>query len=151
MADALKPIELTLNTDDLASDWAKYTVHHLYDALNEYDINISGPLFRSIERELVRNGGHIERVLIKFFQYGRFLDIGVGRGVSIGAAGTSAFSAARNDNGSLKKYRRKPKKWFSKSYYADVQRFKEIFAKKFAADIPIQLSTALTARVDIAA
>lgn len=150
MAD-FKPVELNLDTDALVTEWAKYTVHHLYEALNNYDISISGPLFRSIQNELTRNGGHIEKVLTKFFQYGRFLDMGVGRGVPIGAAGTSAFSAARNDNGSLKSYRRKAKKWFSKSYYADVQRFKELYIRTFNNQIPIQIGAALTAQVNLAA
>jgi hypothetical protein len=150
--DSFKAVQLNLDTDKLATEWAKYTVLHLQEYIEEHmSAAATRELMKSIRNELSRNGGNIDKVVLKFLQYGRFWDMGVGRGVPIGGAGSGAFSAARNDNGTLKKYRRKPVKWFSKTYYREVQSFKELYAKMFNKEIPIQISAALTVEVKLAA
>ncbi len=147
--DISTPVELKINNEQLLSDWARYTVYKLYEALNGFMIDINGPLFRSIQTELVKSGGDVEAVLLKFLQYGRFVDMGVGRGVPIGSAGSGAFSAARNADGKLKAYRRKPKHWYSKTWYAEVQKLKDLFVKEFGKDIPVAIHDALTVDIQL--
>ena len=81
--DLNTPLDLKLDTDELFSWWAKYTVDRLHDALNTIGVDISGPLFKSIFNELERSGGDVSKVVTKFLAYGRFVDMGVGRGVTL--------------------------------------------------------------------
>lgn len=126
--EPIKPVELNADTDKMATDWAKYTVNHLYEALNKYQVDIGGPLFKSIKTELERNGGHIEKVITKFNQYGRFLDMRVGRGVTI-------------EEGNQNRRRKKP--WYAKSYYSDVTRFRVLYMQIYGQEISTQISEAL--------
>lgn len=147
-----KPVTLKLNTAQFASMWAEVTIDRLHQALDKFNIGkLDGALWRSLQAEIVKSNGDVDRVITRFMQYGRFVDMGVGRGVSIGAAGTSAFAAARNANGTLKKYARKPKKWFSRTYYHEVQRFVELYSDEFSKQIPVQIAEALNAEIKLAA
>ncbi|MDB4922808.1 hypothetical protein, partial [Mucilaginibacter sp.] len=124
----------------------------LHQALDKYNIGkLDGQLWKSLQEHIVKNNGDAQKVIIQFLQCGRFVDMGVGRGVPIGAAGTSAFSAARNANGTLKHYARKPKPWFSRAYYRESQRFAELFAKEFNKQIPVQIIEAMNTNITLAA
>lgn len=143
---------IQLNPDQMITQWAKYTVQRLQESIYERESSASTrALMRSIKTELVRAGGDIDKVITRFLQYGRFYDMGVGRGVPIGAAGSGAFSAARNGDGTLKQYHRKPVKWFSPVYFHEVQRFTELYTQLFKQQIPVQIAEAMTAQISLAA
>jgi hypothetical protein len=152
MGGPLVNLETALQKDRMISDWAKYTVQRLQESIYDREsAAATRELMRSIKMELIKAGGDIERVILKFLQYGRFYDMGVGRGVPIGAAGSGAFSAARNNDGTLKQYRRKPVKWFSPVYYREVQKFNQLYVELFREGIPVQIAEALTQNVTLAA
>jgi hypothetical protein len=145
-----QPVNITLNTEQLARKWAEIDVDKLHNALDKYNIGkLDGPLWRSIQAAVVAANGDAEKVLTRFFQHGRFLDMGVGRGVPIGLAGNGAFSAGRNDDGTLRHNRRRKKPWYSKTYYADVQRFKELYLQIFNQQVPGQISEALAGNMSM--
>lgn len=132
------------NSEDFARKWAEVTVDRLHQALDKFDIGkLDGELWKSIVSEVVANNGDVEKVITKFLTYGRFVDMGVGRGVPIGGAGTSQFSAARNDDGTLKQYRRRPKPWYSRTYYSEVQRFAELYARDKGESISLDIADRL--------
>jgi len=134
------------------SKWAEYTVSRLHEALDKFRRPVwTDRLYNSLNTELIKANGDVDAVILKFMQYGRFVDMGVGRGVPIGAAGSGIFSAARHENGQLKTYRRKPEKWFSKTYYAEVQKIKDLYVKAFGNEIPFAIKDALTAEITITA
>lgn len=152
MADQTTPVELKFDVRELAQKWSEFTVDKLHDALDKYNIGkLDGALWKSIQDQVVANGGDVEKVITRFLQYGRFVDMGVGRGVPIGGAGTKQFSNARNNDGTLKRYARKPRPWFSKTYYHETQRFAELYAQAFQKQIPLQISDALNANIKLAA
>lgn len=145
-----QPVNLTFDLDQLARGWAKFADLHLAEYLREHQsAAATNALLKSIISRVASTGNTIDQVLTQFLQYGRFYDMGVGRGVPIGAAGTGAFSAARNANGSLKRYRRKAVKWFSRTYYREVQRFKELYVEHFNQDIPVKIADAMNANINL--
>ena len=148
MAEETNAPDLTAKMDAFWDEVAKYTAEHLQEALETY----RGPkwtdtLMKSILTELVKSGGSVQQMLTRFRQYGRFVDMGVGRGVPIGAAGTGAFSAARTDDGKLKRYRRRKKPWYSKTYFHEVQKIKELYAREFGNTIPVAIQEELSATI----
>ncbi|QTE38486.1 hypothetical protein J3L18_05260 [Mucilaginibacter gossypii] len=148
--DQQYPINVTLNTEQFALKWAEILTDRLHNALDKYNIGkLDGPLWMSIHAAVIAAGGDAEKVITRFLQYGRFIDMGVGRGVPIGLAGTGAFSAARNDDGTLRRNRRRKKVWYSKTYYADVMRFKELYLQIFNQQVPGQITEALAGDISM--
>ncbi|MHB8209063.1 hypothetical protein [Mucilaginibacter sp.] len=146
------PADIQLSTEQFFTDWAAYTVQRLRGALDKYRRPTwTDSLYNSLVTEVSQSGGNVDAVILKFLQYGRFIDMGVGRGVPIGAAGSGQFSAARNAKGQLKSYRRKPEHWYSKTYFAEVQKVKELYQEAFSNSIPVQIKEALTAQINISA
>jgi len=121
-----------INMDEAVEAWAKITVDKFHEALDEHEIGLlDGDLWRSIAFELARNGGNIEEVIFKLRAYGRFVDMGVGRGVPIGGKGSSAFEKSRKDNGQLHQYGRKPKHWYSTTKTREVAILRLVLVSKY--------------------
>ncbi|SEM66597.1 hypothetical protein SAMN05192574_101395 [Mucilaginibacter gossypiicola] len=75
----------TININDAVKGWAEVTIDRFHEALDKYDIGrLDGALWQSLAYELVQANGDIERVIIKFKQYGRYIDMRVGKGRPIG-------------------------------------------------------------------
>ncbi|MES2808784.1 MAG: hypothetical protein V4619_09185 [Bacteroidota bacterium] len=118
--------------NDAVKGWAEVAIDKFHQALDDYEIGrLDGALWKSLAYELVQNGGDVEAVIIKFKQYGRFVDMGVGRGVPVGVRGTPAFSKSRKDNGQLHKYGRKAKLWYSKTKYREVAILRQILVASY--------------------
>lgn len=87
--------------------WVSMTIDSLHQALDQYNIGkLDGRLWKSIMGEVIHSGQDVEKIVIKFAQYGRFVDMGAGRGV--------------------KKGNRKRKPWFSKIKTREVARLREL-------------------------
>jgi len=114
--------------------WLRLSVEKMHQALGQYGIKQS-KLSQSIVGEIIRNGQEAEQIIIKFAQYGRFVDMGVGRGMPIGSRkqlGEKQFSKKRNRGGQLHHYYRSPKPWFSKTKVREVARLRELLANHYA-------------------
>ena len=89
--------------------WLSMTIDSLHQALDQYNIGkLDGRLWESIMGEVIHSGQDVEKIVIKFAQYGRFVDmgVGVGRGVKTG--------------------KRKVKPWFSKTKTREVARLRTL-------------------------
>jgi hypothetical protein len=122
--------------------WAEIAIDKLREALDTYDIGkLDGALWQSFAYQLVQNNGDIEKVVIKFAQYGRYVDMGVGRGVATGKRGTEAFSKYRKQNGQLHRYGRKPKPWYSKTKTKEVGLLRLILVRDYGVKTLADLET----------
>jgi hypothetical protein len=100
--------------------WADIVTDNWFDKIDKLKIGYSFQLEESIRFELIGNSGNMpERVDFTFNHYGKFVDMGVGKGVEIGDV---------KDRGES---RRRPKKWYSKTMYAQIIKLREILAKKY--------------------
>ncbi|MNT48741.1 hypothetical protein D3C72_1855380 [compost metagenome] len=103
--------------------------------MDRYMIIGDDRLYHSFATELQSNGGDVERVLIKFNNYGRFVDMGVGRGVPLGsrkALGDDAYSRSRGESGRLHHMARKAKPWYSKTKRREIGKLRRILEIRFA-------------------
>ncbi|WP_343524398.1 hypothetical protein [Pedobacter sp.] len=116
----------------LVNAWLDILIDKLHDALDFYEIGkLDGELWKSIIGHVIQANGDVDSVIVKFMQYGRFVDMGVGRGMSKGSRlelGESNFSKKRNRLGQLLKLRRKAKPWYSKTKWREVLRLRELLA-----------------------
>jgi hypothetical protein len=100
--------------------WADIVTDNFFDKIEKLKIGYSWQLEDSIGYELISNAGGLpERVEFAFNYYGKFVDMGVGKGVEIGAV------KDRSDHG------RRPKKWYSKTMYAQIMKLRDILQKKY--------------------
>lgn len=133
-----------LNFDDQVSLWGKFAAEKLVKALGRHKIGKSGALKESIYNEIQKNGGDAYKALFKFLQYGRFVDIGTGRGFARGAKGSASFAISRNNNGTLKAtVNRNPKPWYSKTMYREIK----ILSEKLLADMDEKVMNTIQARI----
>lgn len=134
--------------------WAKYAVQHFQDELNKkvYGLRASkkgvqrsslgkGYKFGSGKSrtnalrqtwfQTVNAGGGQERVTLQFLLYGRFLDMGVGRG----ASHTDKLVARQLKHGKVGRTR---KAWYSKRKAYEVKRLSEILAER-SLHVPLDM------------
>ena len=100
--------------------WADIVLSNWMDKIEKLRIGYSFQLDESLKYEIISNAGNLpERVEFSFNYYGKFVDMGVGKGVTIDLV------KDRSD------HRRRPKKWYSNTMYAEIIKLREILAKKY--------------------
>lgn len=134
-----------INMDQAVTAWANVTIARFKEALKKEGIEeYSRDLLESLMAEMSRTGGDIEQVIFKFKGYGRFVDMGVGRGVAVGSRGTEAFKKKRNADGKLKSYGRTKKPWYSKTKTREVAILRELLVKEFGVKTLAEIENGLT-------
>ncbi len=121
-----------LSPQEIAEKWAFFTVSIWREKLHKYKIGRSGgPLYSSFQKNVTTApDGSVMKINFAFKYYGKFVDMGVGKGTPIG--GVNENRTSRKLEGKMLGNRRRPKKWYSKTFYAEVATLKEIMAREWA-------------------
>lgn len=115
----------TINTSQVVSDWAQYTVQRLQKSLLKKKVGQTGILNNSMIYAIKSMGGQPTSVQIEFSYYGKFVDMGVGRGQKIESV------ASNRDIVSLLGVGRRPKKWFSKTMYGEIAALRKLLGQEY--------------------
>jgi hypothetical protein len=100
--------------------WADIVIQIWLDKIEKLHVNYSYQLADSFVNHVISHAnGDARMVEFAFNYYGKFVDMGVGRGVSLEDV---------QQPGNI----RRPKPWYSKTFFAEVQKLKVIFAEKYA-------------------
>jgi len=100
--------------------WADIVIKNWLAKIDAMGIHDTYELSQSFIHHIISNaGGDIARIEFAFLFYGRFVDMGVGKGIKI------------EDTG-MKESRRRPHKWYSPVIYSQVKKLTEILAEKYA-------------------
>lgn len=142
-------INSKINLKAALRSWAAYSVDHFGDELDKkvYRTRLrKGSTPRSGNLRSRSNWwtsvGSVDRVMIQFLQYGRYVDMGVGRGVS----DTDRKVTRLLREGSPGR-RRKP--WYSKRKSYEIKRLREVLAKMHVT-IPVDaIENALSFSVNL--
>jgi hypothetical protein len=119
-----------LSEREIAESWAKITIIKWKRKLAINKIGDSGTLLRSFKYNVLASAqGDVLKISLLFEYYGRFVDMGVGKGVRISDVKESLTS--RKLSGKMLGNRRRPKKWYSKTFHAEVMKLGEIFAREY--------------------
>jgi hypothetical protein len=120
-----------LTQPEIADAWAKFTVKAWQDKISKLKIGSSGQLMDSFVRNVVMGAqGDVVKIQFAFRYYGRFVDMGVGKGVKIGGVRTNATS--RRLEGKMLGNRRHPEKWYSKTLRHEQLRLIELLAEYYS-------------------
>ncbi|HAQ19597.1 MAG TPA: hypothetical protein DCR40_10260 [Prolixibacteraceae bacterium] len=104
--------------------WAEIVIKTWLEKIIRLNINYSHALYNSFAHHVITNAnGDPERIEFAFLYYGKFVDMGVGNGVSKSEA-TELVAAGMNG--------RHAKPWYSKTFYHQLQVLRELLAEKYA-------------------
>lgn len=120
-----------LNVDKEIDAWADIAIERFQKVLKQKKIGVTGNLYRSFEKEVQKSGGNVQAVFIRFAMYGRFRDMGVGRGMKAHERETNRWNLIANKayGADVEYSRRRPKRWFNKPKMAQIYRLREILAE----------------------
>lgn len=107
--------------------WAKLTIEKWQEQLTAQNIGVSFELKRSFENEVRTSAQGAAEIALKFRMYGRFRDMGVGRGLKANErASNSANRSGRRAGANVSAYGHRPKKWLNKIAAHQTYRLSEL-------------------------
>lgn len=120
-----------LNMKETVDAWAEIVLRIWEEQIKDYDAIYSWQLIDSLQQHVhFHSNGNPERIDFFYKYYGKFVDMGVGSGVTL--SNQDALLA-------LEQTERKRKPWFSETFYYQVRVLGEIMAKKYAHKAAISI------------
>ena len=96
--------------------WAKYVIERWENKIVRLRIHHTGELLKSFQTHIfTQANGDPDKIEFAFNYYGKFVDMGVGRGVPMGS-----------ESGNRRK-----KEWYSKTFFSQVKRIAELLHDKY--------------------
>ena len=131
--------------------WLEYTLDDLRESLRKLKIDDTGHLLASVQGHLVAAAGDdVQKLSIAYAVYGKFVDMGVGRGMGAGVRKRdSDYARIRDERGRLRQYSRKPRPFASKVLGKQSFRLSVLLSDYFGATITARIQNALPAQVTI--
>lgn len=119
-----------INQRGTAEAWANILIEKWQKAIKDKGIGVTGDLANSFSREIQSAGSDVKAIIMRFNFYGRFRDMGVGRGLRAYERGTnkSNLIASKRYGADVSFVGRQPKKWYNKIKTAQTYRLGEILA-----------------------
>lgn len=123
-------INSRINYKGSVQAWVKYTVKDWKTEIAKKKIGHSGQLLQSFRTHTYfGKDAELIEATFRFNFYGRFVEMGVGKGTKIGDVVENKITRSLMGR---KAAPRRPKKWYSKKLFFNANRLQEIIAKKFA-------------------
>ncbi|MDR2064446.1 MAG: hypothetical protein LBP85_01855 [Prevotellaceae bacterium] len=95
--------------------WAKIVIERWEHKISNMDVISEGELLRSFQAHVTADSnGNAEKITFTFAYYGRFAELGVGKGVKAGMESA-----------------RKKKPWYTKVFFGQVNALARIMAEKY--------------------
>lgn len=107
--------------------WTEILIDAWLDRIAKLNIGYYFQLEDSFEHEIIGNGSLPTEVRLMFKYYGKFVDMGVGRGIKLEDVKSNRMDFSAGVGGSA----RRAKKWYSKTFYSEVMKLGEILARKY--------------------
>ena len=131
MANVNSSGKKVLSVLETVDAWGHFTIKIWQEKLAKYKIGRSGRLNTSFSKSIAGTAkGENIVIRFQFLYYGKFIDMGVGKGTPLG--GVKENKTSRALSGKMTGNRRFPKKWYSKTLFAETATLKEILARDFA-------------------
>ncbi|MCA8830192.1 hypothetical protein [Hymenobacter pini] len=121
--------------------WLEITLSNLREQIIRLKVKDTGELLDSIKGHLVAaSDGDVQKLSIAYALYGKFADMGVGRGMGAGVRkSNSAYTRIRDEKGQLYRYSRKKRQWYSKEMGRQTFRLSTLLSE-FYGDTMIALA-----------
>lgn len=118
--------------------WADIVIEKLRMNIEEIPVIDEGNLHDSLLQTLLVNAGQdIDKIEFSFKLYGIYVDMGVGKETKKGSSGDLGFHKNREE-----------KEWFSKKYYGQIMKLKELLIDKYSQSIAYTMVNILSEDFD---
>jgi hypothetical protein len=108
-----------LNINVTLQAWADIVIDRWEQKIQTLKINYSHQLYESFHNHVrAEADGNAAKIEFAFNYYGKFVDMGVGKGVKLEDRGTVTT--------------RRPKKWYSSVFFTEIKKLGYILAEKYA-------------------
>lgn len=121
------------NKRETIAAWADITLKIWQEKITELKVWETGALYESLENTLLGMAGNdVDKIEFSFKLYGIFVDMGVGKEIFRGNDGDLGETPIR-----------KRKEWYSRIFYREVMRLREILMEKFGEEVARQVVFAM--------
>ncbi|MDO7849242.1 hypothetical protein Q5H92_22955 [Hymenobacter sp. M29] len=131
--------------------WLEFTLSNLRERLRTLKAVDTGELLESVKGVLIGGAGDdVQRLTIAYAIYGKYVDMGVGRGMGAGVRkSNSDYARIRDERGQLYKHSRKERPWSSKELGRQSVRLGVLLSEYYGKTTIVNLTDALPASVEI--
>lgn len=131
--------------------WLEFTLDDLRANIQRLKINDTGHLLASVQGHLVAAaGGDVQKLSIAYAAYGKFVDMGVGRGMGAGIRKRdSDYARIRDERGRLHTFSRRPRPFASKVIGRQSFRLSVLLSDYFGETITANIQDALPAQITL--
>ena len=135
----------------LALEWLDITVERFVANMRRLNIEHTGTLLVSFKKEVIGAAeGDQFRIRLSYALYGKFVDMGVGRGLGAGLRkGDDGYDRLRNSRGQLRRKARKARPWYSTEVYAQTKRLSELMLDLYGQVLIAKATDALPGQTTI--
>lgn len=126
--------------------WADIVLSKWHTLIDDLDVVDSGALDNSLLHTLLVNASQdIDKIEFSFKLYGQYVDMGVGKELS---KGNSGKIDVEGEDGFTRGTARKAKPWFSKKYYGQIMKLREILMEQYNKAITYSMLNVFTDDLD---
>ena len=131
--------------------WLEFTLSNLRERIRAFQAVDTGHLLASVQGFLVTAAsGDVARLSIAYALYGKYVDMGVGRGMGAGVRKASSdYDRIRDERGRLHTHSRKPKPFSSKEIGRQSVRLGVLLSEHYGATTIARITDALPGTVEI--
>ncbi|MCA8830518.1 hypothetical protein [Hymenobacter pini] len=114
---------------EVAKKWLDITIERFIENMRKLRIEDTGTLMASFKKQVVSSAEGRLQLQLSYALYGKFVDMGVGRGMGAGIRKPDdGYDRIRNSNGSLKRYKRKKRNWYAREIGYQTKRLAELMS-----------------------
>lgn len=112
---------------EVAKKWLDITISRFIDNMRRLRIQDTGALMASFKQQVVGSAEGRLQLTLSYALYGKFVDMGVGRGMGAGIKkGDDGYDRVRKTRGQLRRHTRKPRNWYSREIGYQTKRLSEL-------------------------
>jgi hypothetical protein len=116
-----------LNELEVAKKWLDITISRFIDNMRKLRIQDTGTLMASFQKQVVGSAEGRLQLRLSYALYGKFVDMGVGRGMAAGVRkGDDGYDRVRRNRGQLRRHTRKPRDWYGREISYQTKRLSEL-------------------------
>lgn len=114
---------------EVANKWLDISIERFVANMRKLNINDTGTLLDSFKKQVVGSAEGRLQMQLSYALYGKFVDMGVGRGMGQGVRrGDDGYDRIRQSRGRLKRYNRKKRNWYSREMGYQMKRLSELMS-----------------------
>lgn len=135
---------ILVNELEVAKKWLDITISKFIENMRRLRIQDTGALMASFRQQVVASAEGRLQLTLSYALYGKFVDMGVGRGMGAGVKkGDDGYDRIRQTRGQLRRHTRQPRNWYSRELGYQTKRLSELMLDLYgtvllttASDVP---------------